>query len=145
MAKETNPKQNFTENFKKVIQWHLTRMATKDALFAPNLVKKGKNIDDCCTYIINTVKATGQCGFSDDEIYSMAIHYFQEDNIEVGGKPANCRIVVNHTIELTEEEKEKARQDAIKSAQQEAYKKVTTKRITAKTDKKTVDNQISLF
>lgn len=145
MAKETNPKQNFTENFKKVIQWHLSRLATKDALFAPNLVKKGKNIDDCCTYIINTVKATGQCGFSDDEIYSMAIHYFQEDNIEVKGKPANCRIVVNHTIELTEEEKEKARQDAIKRAQEEAFKKATTRHITTKSDKKTVDNQISLF
>ena len=35
-------------------------------------------------------------------------HYYEEDEIEVGN-PINCKMVVNHTIELTEEEKEQAR------------------------------------
>lgn len=52
---------------------------------------------------------SGCSGFSDDEIYSMAVHYYDEDNIEVG-KPNSCKVVVNHTIELTEEEKAEARQ-----------------------------------
>ena len=42
----------------------------------------------------------------------MAIHYYEEKEIEVGN-PINCKVVVNHTVELTEEEKEEARQEAI--------------------------------
>ena len=50
-------------------------------------------------------------GFEDDEIFGMATHYYDEEEIEVG-KPINCQVVVNHTVELTEEEKEQARQIA---------------------------------
>lgn len=43
---------------------------------------------------------------------AMAVHYYDEDNIEIG-KPINCRVAVNHVVELTEEEKAEARQEAI--------------------------------
>jgi hypothetical protein len=33
----------------------------------------------------------------------MAVHYYDEDNIDAG-KNINCRVVVNHTIELTKNE-----------------------------------------
>ena len=45
-------------------------------------------------------------------------HYYDEDNIEVGS-PISCGVVVNHQIELTAEEKEQARQEAIKAYQAE--------------------------
>ena len=54
----------------------------------------------------------------DDEIYGQAIHYYEEKDIEVG-KPLNCQVSVNHHIELTEEEKAQARQEAIRQYQQE--------------------------
>ncbi|MBP9481471.1 MAG: hypothetical protein KBF15_08460, partial [Parabacteroides sp.] len=38
--------------------------------------KPEKNIDDCVTYILNEVKKSGCNGFADDEIYSMAVHYY---------------------------------------------------------------------
>ena len=50
-------------------------------------------------------------------------HYYDEEEIEVG-KPINCQVVVNHTVELTEEEKEQARQDAIKKLRDEEMKKM---------------------
>ena len=54
-------------------------------------------------------------------------HYYDEDNIEVG-KYINCQVVVNHTIELTEEEKAEARKKAIERYQAEEYRKLTAKK-----------------
>lgn len=123
-----------TEQFKQVIKSYLWQRAGQDPLFAPNLAKPNKSIDDCVTYILNEVQKSGCNGFSDDEIYGMAVNYYDEPDIEVG-KPIDCRIVVNHHVELTEEEKAQARQDAIKRVQNEAYAKMkqsakpTTKKV----------------
>jgi hypothetical protein len=104
-----------TDNFKATIQAYVKNQAETDPLFALCLEKEGKNIDDCCTYILNWVQASKCNGFTDAEIYGQAIHYYQEDNIDIG-KPINCKVVVNHEPEpvvLTEEEKQEARQAAI--------------------------------
>ena len=68
-------------------------------------------MDDCITYILNMVKDSGVNGFTDEEVYSMAVHYFMEDGIDPG-KPVDCRVVVNHTVELSEEEKQELRNKA---------------------------------
>lgn len=87
-----------SEAFKNIIQQHLEQRAAADPLFAVTFAKEGKNIDDCITYILNQVQKSGCAGFADDEIYSMAVHYYDEDQIEVG-KQVNSRVVVNHHIE----------------------------------------------
>jgi len=112
-----------TEIFKKTIQAYLERQAASDELFAVSFRKPDKTIDQCIAYILNTVQKSGCNGFEDMEIFSMALHYFQEENIEVGS-PINCNIVVNHTVELTAEEKEQARHTAIQKVQDEAYYKM---------------------
>ena len=66
-------------------------------------------------------------------------HYYDEDNIEVG-KYINCQVVVNHTIELTEEEKAEARKKAIERYQAEEYRKLTAKKPKAE---KQVEQQIA--
>ena len=71
-----------SEQFKSTIKAYLDNMAAVDSLFAPVYQKPTKNIDNCITYILNQVKKSGCCGFSDDEIFGMALHYYQEDNIE---------------------------------------------------------------
>jgi hypothetical protein len=113
-----------TEHFKNTIKAYLAQRAASDALFAITYAKTGKNIEDCITYILNTVHKSGCNGFTDDEVYSMAVHYYDEDNIEVG-KNFDCRVVVNHVVELTAQEKEQARQDALQKAQEEAYLRMT--------------------
>ncbi|WP_313386973.1 PcfK-like family protein [Chishuiella sp.] len=85
-----------TDNFKKVIQKQLFIIAGKDELFAKSLLKNDKNIDDCITYILNQVKESGCNGFADDEIFNMAIHYYDEENINIG-KPISGQVVVNQT------------------------------------------------
>lgn len=114
---------NTTAHFKRTIQAYLEQRAVEDGLFAKAYRKDDKNIDDCITYILNTVKASGCNGFTDGEIYSMAIHYFTEDNIEVG-KPVSCQVSVNHVVELTEEEKAEARRRAVEQYTQAELRKM---------------------
>lgn len=86
-----------SEQFKSTIKAYLDNMAAVDSLFAPVYQKPTKNIDNCITYILNQVKKSGCCGFSDDEIFGMALHYYQEDNIEVGS-PLKCNVVGKYSI-----------------------------------------------
>ena len=133
-----------TNYFTRTILTYLEQCAQTDTLFAEVFAKTNKNIDDCVTYILNAVQKSGCNGFADDEVYSMAVHYYDEDNIEVG-KAINCKMVVNHVVELTEEEKEQARQDAIEQAQKEAYNKMMQLKRKATPKQPEVTNQLSLF
>ena len=53
-------------------------------------------------------------------------HYYDEDEIKVG-KAITCRVAVNHIVELTEEEKAEARQEAIKQYQREELAKIQSR------------------
>lgn len=131
-----------TETFKKTIQEYLENRAASDALFSEKFKNEEKNIDDCITYILNEVKNSGCNGFADDEIFSMAVHYYDEENIE-SGEDVKCNVVVNHVVEITEEDKENAKKAALQKLQDEAYKKLTEKK-SVKKEKTTID-QPSLF
>lgn len=133
-----------TDHFKRTIQAYLEEAATKDELFAVTYAKSEKNIDDCITYILNQVQTSGCNGFTDYEIYSLAVHYYDEDNIEVG-KKMNCQVIVNHTVELTDEEKAEARKDAIKRLEDEAYQAMKRKQEKAKVKQPEQNQQLSLF
>ena len=112
-----------TQSFRDTIKAYLDNRANGDSLFAVSYTKENKNIDDCITYILNEVKKSGCNGFTDNEIYSLAVHYYDEDDITVGS-PINCRVVVNHNVELTEEEKKEAHRKAVEQYQQEEIKKM---------------------
>ena len=112
-----------TDHFKRTIQMYLEQRAAEDELFDKNYRNPAKNIDDCITYILNYVQRSGCNGFSDGEIYGQAVHYYDENEIEVG-KPIQCQIAVNHVVELTAEEKAEARQRAIRQYQDEELRKM---------------------
>lgn len=132
-----------SNQFTRTILTYLEQRAQADNLFAERFAREDKNIDDCVTYILNQVQKSGCNGFADDEIYSMAMHYYDEDDIEVG-KPMRGNIVVNHVVQLTEEEKEQARKDAIQKAVNESYNKLTIKKKSS-TKQKEVSTQLSFF
>ena len=132
-----------TDYFKQTIQSYLQRRAQEDELFAPRYANPKKNIDDCITFILNYVKQSGCNGCADDEIYSLAMHYYDEDDIDIGKPLTNCKVVVNHTIVLTEEEKAEARRQAMQKATDEAYRKITQGK--NKTKKAETATQSSLF
>ena len=137
---------NGTEQFTRTIAEYLSLRAATDPLFAPKLRRPHKNIEDCITYILKQVQQSACNGFEDDEIYSMAVHYYDEDDLEVGS-PVACHVVVNHTIVLTEEEKAEARKQAIQQYQaQELRRLQEPKRVKAKASTESEQaRQASLF
>lgn len=129
MAEETKqPIEEITENapqsqtkeapveklneFEKTIKSYLDKRATEDELFAKSYSKDGMSIKECCNFIIQEVRKSGRCGFADEEIFGLAVHYYDKDDLgEI--KSSSAKVVVNHEIQLTEEEKAAAKARAL--------------------------------
>ena len=87
-----------TELFKQTIETYLREFAERDEQFAAAFAKPTKSIDRCVAYILQEVKKSGQQGFADEEIYGLAVHYYDEDDIDeskLKDEPS-ARVVVNH-------------------------------------------------
>lgn len=107
-----------SNQFKAVIKAYLDDRASNDELFAATYAKPNKSLDECCNYILQEVHKSGQNGFADEEIYGMAVHYYDEDDIK-DVKPINARVVVNHHVDAPKPQpkkqdkpQDKAKQDA---------------------------------
>lgn len=130
------------EGFKKVIKDYLSQMADMDEMFAEKFSNPDKNIDDCCKYILEVVKnsAKGGCiGCADDEIYALAVHYYEEDIKDIKDVSKNVIIVSNQEIEFTEEEKNKIKEEALEKAINEKKEELKKDAID-----KYIDNEIVL-
>ena len=104
-----------TDHFKELIQNYLDNRAKYETTT--------RTIDDVVNYIFHAVQQSSCCGFSDMEVYAMAVHAIDEPDLEIG-KPMDCNVVVNHHIELTEEEKAEQRAIALKRYQEEEMRKL---------------------
>ncbi len=112
-----------SQSFKDTIKAYLDKRAQEDSLFAQSYAKEGKSIEECCNFIIQEVKKMNVAGLADDEVFGLAVHYYDEDDLgEI--KASNCKVVVNHTVELTEEEKAQARRDAYAQYQKDELAKL---------------------
>ena len=131
---QSNIRSMVSPAFFTAIESFIMQKMDANDLFAKKVCNPQKNLDDCITYILNTVQKSGYKGFADDEIYSMAVHYYEEENIEVG-KLVNCQVVVNHQVELTTEEIAEMRQkakDEVFRQEQDRLKNHNSVRRTAK-------------
>lgn len=110
-------------------------MADRDPSFAERLASPAKKIEDCITYILNQVRDSGLNGFDDEEIFSLAVHYYMEDGIDPG-TPVQCQVIVNRQVRLSEEEiaeqKRRAREEVFR---READRLRSSGRITPLADK----------
>ena len=81
------------QSFKQVIQSYLEERAKRDSLFVASFAKPNKNIDECCNYIIGEARKRGGNAvcMSDDEVFGLAIHYYDEDDIKVN-KQTNYKV-----------------------------------------------------
>lgn len=131
-----------------IIKDYLDKRAETDPILAEKLKNPKKNIKECLQYIMGEAhkRATGgSVMIADEEVYGWAVHYYDEENIEVEK--------INHHAEVTrradpeyvptEEEKEQARQMAMKRLEQEAYEKMHAPKKKIKSE--STDNQMSLF
>ena len=103
--------------FRDDIRSYLDTRAAQDTLFARSYAKPGKSVDGCVDYILREVqKLASSCsrgiGLTDSQVYSLAVHYYDEDDIRAEGSTPRCTVVVNHEVELTDEDREQARREA---------------------------------
>lgn len=153
MKEESQKKSN--DEFKKAIEYYLDYRAMEDPTFAPALNNPKKNIDECVKFILGVVSEkakswnVGTLGFTDEEIFSLAVHYYDEPNVEIKDA-AECMIAVNYRPELTDKEKEEAKERALREYQQQCISqfKERDRKLTQKkeeTKKENVPVQQSLF
>lgn len=133
-----------TDSFKQAIKTYLDQRASSDKLFSVSYVKPGKSIDQCCEYILGEAKKRGNAvAMTDGEVYGMAVHYYDEDNIKVNKVSGSCKVSTPATkIKLTKEENKAAREAAIKRLTEEQYISIK-KRPKAKKEENV--KQMSLF
>lgn len=131
--------QKGTEKFKEAIKAHLDKLA-ESGDFALSYANPNKNLDECIDYILTQVKSSGCAGFDDAEIYGMAVHYYDEEDPGKISKGLRGQVVVNHHIDLTEEEKEEAKRKALDRITEEEVRKIKDKERKAKeAEKKKVE------
>lgn len=80
---------NFT-SFETAIKTFLDNLAKEDEMFAKSYAKPNKSISECCKYIFQQVKKNRKnnercVACTDEEVYGLAIHYYDEDDIVVDG------------------------------------------------------------
>lgn len=143
------------KKLEQVLKDYLDKLAAQDPQFAIKYANEKKSIHECARYIIGEASAQaveGVAGMTDEEMYGMAVHYYDEEKIEIrsisGGAKISRESVVSKEsakIELTEEEKERARKMAMERAIEEQRKKMTERKAKAKKDETPQPEQMSLF
>ena len=136
------------KTFKEAIKSYLDERAGTDELFAKSYAKENKNLDECCSYIMGEARKRGKAvAMSDTEVFGLAEHYYDEDDIKVNKLPAAARAVASassQSVKLTEEDKKKAREEAIKRLTEEQYVLLKKKPLRGKKEAMEVQ-QMSLF
>lgn len=132
------------KDFKDTIQKYLQERVVEDPLFAPKFANPQKSVDECCRYILGEARKKGNSVvMSDAEVFGLAVHYYDEENIKVEKVSASCSVSSSPKVELTEEEKNAAREAAIKRLAEEQYQSLKKKPAKKKVDESV--QQMSLF
>ena len=108
---------------KDAVEAYLDKRAKEDALFAASYAKPNKSIDECFDYIIGEARKKGTMVYmSDEEVFGMAVHYYDEDCIKISKISEEIKASAKMHVELTEEEKKKAREQAIEEYRRQCIK-----------------------
>lgn len=133
---------------KTAIKQYLDNRAATDELFAAKYNNPKKSIQECCQYITGEAYARAEGGtavISDEEVYGMAVHYYDEENIEIRKQPAGTKVPSKTAkVKLTKAEEEEARKKALSDIYEAERKRLLVKpKKTKKT--KTEELQPMLF
>lgn len=117
----------FTRHFQECISQWLEKEKANDETFASRVNKSKKTVKGCCNYILAAVKESQKTGFTDEEVYGMARHFFDEDDIKDPGDQGVARIVFPEHTDLSASQiaecKRKAQERYEKELRDEAKKK----------------------
>lgn len=134
--------------FEEAIKAYLDQRASSDPLFAQSYAKENKSIEECCRYIIGEAskQRDGNCAIiSDDVVFGMAVHYYDEDDINI--EEVNCGVSVSNrptpSYVPTDEEQQAARERALQRLENEKYQQI--RKENREKVEKAKGNQTTLF
>ena len=127
------------------------RILAEPAL-AIKLANPKKTLEGAVNYLCNEIKKSGLCVVDDQTVLSILLHFYDEDDIEDGGTPINCNIVVSKS-ELSEEDKaelkaqamEQYREEQLREIRRQSAPKAQTKPTSAPKAGEEINVQPSLF
>ena len=122
---------------------YLKKRAETDTSVKNNLKKENKSLKECWDYVLGEVAKTmfrsgnfGCAAGDDEDLYALAVHYYDEDDIKIEPLPTNMKV----EAKMDEDKKEeKTAEIEPKEIQKEKVKRIS------KSKKDPVDGQISLF
>lgn len=146
-----------TQFFQKIIAEYLNGLAAIDSCFAAKFDTNKKSIEDCCNYIIDEISKSinidsksnplnyAYIGTTDDEVYSLAVHFYMEDDIIATTSHSNVVIVGNQIPELSDEEKAQMKAEAMEQYREDALRDLRSNKSQKKQVQPKEINQPSLF
>jgi len=106
---QVREKLKTTNGTLQIIANHLIEHCEKEPAFIQVVLKENKTLMKCFDYISGVARQrqTGNCAMlENDEVFGLAVHYFDEDSIEVDGDPkVKAKVTVSKTV--PEETKQK--------------------------------------
>lgn len=136
---------------KTKIKNYLDERAKNDELFAKAYAKPNKRIDECYKYILGEARKKGTAvGMSHEEVYGLAVHYYDEDNIKINPVSGYVQASASDDdetkeVKLTAEEEKQAREEAIHRLAEEQYRKMKKRPQRARKEENESVQQMSLF
>lgn len=115
--------------FEDTIKNYLDSRAKEDSLFAETYKKENKSIEECCKYIMQQAqkmynkRVNGGIAIDRKTVYGWAVHYYDEDDIELDKVKERVEVVAPVAIQKpVKEEKPVQQKAARKKTKQERQK-----------------------
>lgn len=90
------------------IRHYLDERAKTDPLFAEAYSKPGKSIEECMGFICDQVRKSRKTMLTDEEVFGMAVHYYDEDNVKGTKMPSNIKIMCSTSESPTAKQRRKS-------------------------------------
>lgn len=109
-----------TKGFVEQIKAWIKAEMERDPLLAEVVKSKPqKTVEGACNYVLKVARESRQEGWSDDEVYGMIRHFYDEDNLTDPGNQHPSRIVTNAHVDLSERDRAEAMEQAKKEYKHE--------------------------
>ncbi len=105
------------------MQQMLQERCIAEPTFAIKMANPNKSMEGAINHLCRTIQKSGLCVVDDMTVENILVDYFDEDNIEDGGTPINCNIVVSKP-ELSEEDKAELKEQAMEQFKQEQLREL---------------------
>ena len=104
------------------MQQMLQERILAEPTFAIKMANPNKSMEGAINYLCSQIQKSGLCCVDDTTVMNILVHYFDENEIEEGGK-VNCNIVVSKP-ELSDEDKAELKEQVMEQYKEEQLREL---------------------